>query len=151
MVDYKKLKQIREETGVSFSLCKKALEETKNNIEASKKKLSEWGAEKIVEKAARSTSQGAIFCYVHHNKKIASLIELQCETDFVARNNDFLKLGQELAMQASCMPATGVESFLLQEYIRDPGKKVCDLLKEAIFKFGENIKIARLARWELGR
>lgn len=150
MVDYKKLKQLREETGVSFSMCKKALEETQNEIEAAKKKLSEWGAEKIVEKASRSTSQGAIFCYLHHNKKIASLVELQCETDFVGRNDDFLKLGQELAMQAGFTPAEGVESFLLQEYIREPGKKVNDLLKDAVFKFGENIKIARLIRWELG-
>lgn len=150
MVDYTKLKQLREETGVSFALCKKALEETDNNIEAAKKNLSAWGAEKVVEKTSRSTLAGALFSYVHHNKKIASLLELQCETDFVSGNSDFQKLGMELAMQAASIPATGVESFLLQEYIREPGKKVGDLLKDAILKFGENIKVSRLVRWELG-
>ncbi len=150
MVDYSKLKQLREETGVSFALCKKALEETDNNIETAKKKLSGWGAEKVGEKASRSTSAGALFSYVHHNKKVASLLELQCETDFVSGNAEFQKLGIELAMQAASLPATGVESFLLQEYIREPGKKVGDLIKDAVLKFGENIKVSRLIRWELG-
>lgn len=151
MVDYKKLKILREETGVSFALCKKALEETKNDLEASKKKLQEWGAEKVIEKAGRSTSQGAIFTYVHHNRKIASLVEVLCETDFVSGNEEFKKLGTELAMQAASVPATGVESFLLQEYIRDASKKIGDLLKEAVLKFGENIKLSRYERWELGK
>lgn len=150
MVDYTKLKLLREETGVSFALCKKALEETKNNIKEAKKKLSEWGAEQIGKKSTRSTSQGAIFSYVHYNKKVASLIELKCETDFVSENSDFQKLGSELAMQAASVPATGVESFLLQEYIREPSKKVGDLIKEAVLKFGENIKLTRLLRWQLG-
>lgn len=150
MIDYQKLKQLREETGISFALCKKALEETKNDIEAAKKKLSQWGTEKVVEKSTRATGQGAIFSYVHHNKKIAALLELKCETDFVSGNADFQKLGAELAMQAASMPAAGVESFLLQEYIREPGKKINDLLKDAVLKFGENINISRLTRWELG-
>ncbi len=150
MIDYTKLKQLREKTGVSFALCKKALEETKNDMAAAEKKLAEWGAEKIGEKASRQTPQGGIFSYVHHNKKIASLLELQCETDFVSGNSEFQKLGIELAMQVASLPATGVESFLLQEYIRDPSKKIGDLLKEAVLKFGENIKIARLIRWQLG-
>jgi elongation factor Ts len=150
-IDYAKLKELREETGVSFSLCKKALEETDNDMGKAKKKLQEWGAQKAGEKASKSTSQGALFSYVHHNRKIAAVVELQCETDFVSGNADFQKLGQELAMQAASVPATGVESFLLQEYIREPGKKIGDLVKEAVLKFGENIKVARLTRWELGR
>lgn len=150
MVDYQKLKLLREETGVSFTLCKKALEDTQNDIEKAKKKLSEWGAERVTEKSSRSTSQGAIFSYIHHNKKIASLVEVKCETDFVSGNSDFQKLGTELAMQAASVPATGLESFLLQEYIREPSRKVGDLIKEAVLKFGENIKVTRLLRWRLG-
>ena len=68
MIDYAKLKQLRDETGVSVSLCKKALEDTKNNIDRAKKLLNEWGAEKMTEKAGRSTSEGGIFSYVHHNR-----------------------------------------------------------------------------------
>jgi elongation factor Ts len=150
-VDFAKLKELREETGISFSLCKKALEETKNDMSAAKKKLSEWGAEKAESKAARETLAGAMFSYVHHNKKIVAVIELQSETDFVSGNGDFQKLGGELAMQAASIPAAGVESFLLQEYIREPGKKIGDLIKEAVLKFGENIKVARIMRWELGQ
>ncbi len=151
MVDLKKLKQLREETGVSFSMCKKALEETNNNIEEAKKKLNEWGAAKAADKADRATAAGGIFSYVHHNKKVAALIELQSETDFVSGNAEFQKLGSELAMQAASIPAKDVEEFLKQEYIRDPKKTVEGMIKEAVLKFGENIKISRLIRWAVGQ
>lgn len=151
MIDYKKLKQLREETGVSFSLCKKALEETKNDLEKAKKKLQQWGAATAQEKKGKETSEGGIFSYIHHNKKIASLIELQCETDFVSGNKEFQQLGQEIAMQVASLYAENIDDLLKQEYIRDPGKKIEDLLKESVLKFGENIRIARFARWELGK
>lgn len=151
MIDYQKLKQLRDETGVSFSLCKKALEETKNNLTEAKKKLTEWGSEKITEKASRSTSQGSIFSYIHHNKKIATLIELLCETDFVSSNLEFQTIGQELAMQLASVPAKDINELLKQVYVRDPSKKVGDLIKEAVLKFGENIKINRIERWEIDK
>ncbi|MEN9327403.1 MAG: hypothetical protein RI947_211 [Candidatus Parcubacteria bacterium] len=150
MADLQKLKKLREMTDVSFSLCKKALDETDNDLEAAKKKLSEWAGKKVADKADRATSQGGIFSYVHHNKKVAALLELQCETDFVGGNVDFQKLGGELAMQAASMPAENIEEFMKQAYIREPGKKVEDLIKDAVLKFGENIRIARYQRWELG-
>ena len=149
MLDYNKLKQLRTETGVSFSLCKKALEETGNDTAAAKKKLNEWGIKKATEKSKRETGDGAIFAYVHHNKRVASLLELKSETDFVSGNEEFQKLGQELAMQVASITSKTVEELMDQEYIRDPGKKINELIKEAILKFGENIKIARFVRWEL--
>jgi len=151
MVDLKKLKQLREETGISFSIIKKALEQTDNDIAAAKKKIIEWGGEKLAEKAEKVTSQGAITSYIHHNKKIATLVELQSETDFVSGNQEFQSLAQEIAMQAASVPAKTVEELLKQEYIRDPKKTVQDLIKEAVIKFGENIKLARFTRWELGQ
>lgn len=150
MLDYDKLKTLRAETGVSFSLCKKALEETNNDMDAAKKKLQEWGAKKASEKADRETGQGGIFSYVHHNKKIASLLELQSETDFVSGNNEFQKLGAELAMQIASVPAKTTEEFLKQPYIRDPGKTIDELIKDSILKFGENIRVSRFVRWQLG-
>ena len=149
-LDINKLKQLREETGVSFSVCKKALEETDNDIEAAKKKLSEWGVKKAADKMDRTTSQGVIASYVHHNKKVAALLEIQTETDFVSGNEEFQKLAQELAMQAASVPAENVEELLAQQYIREPKKTIDDLIKDAVLKFGENIKIARFARWSLG-
>ncbi|PIP15267.1 elongation factor Ts [Candidatus Roizmanbacteria bacterium CG22_combo_CG10-13_8_21_14_all_35_9] len=149
MYDINKLKILRQQTGVSFSLCKKALEETKNNLEKAKKLLCKWGADKALDKTHRKTSAGAIFSYVHHNKRVASLVELNCETDFVSGNKDFQTLGNELAMQVASLKAEKVKELLEQEYIRDPSKKISDLIKEAVLKFGENIKINRIVRWSL--
>lgn len=149
VVDINKLKTLRKKTGISIALCKKALEESKNNPEKAEKFLLQWGAEKINAKKERTTIQGAIFSYVHHNKKIASLVEILCETDFVSANCDFQKLGTELAMQVASFTAKDISELLKQEYIRDPNKKVSDLIKEAILKFGENIKIERFVRWSL--
>jgi len=152
MVDLNKLKQLRKETGISFAMCKKALEETKNNIEASKKLMQKWGLEKAVDKEKRLTTQGAIFSYVHHDRKVASLVEILCESDFVAINSDFQKFGQEIAMQIASMstPSKNINELLEQEYVRDPSKKISDIIKEAILKFGENIKIGRFIKWNLG-
>lgn len=148
MTDYEKLKRLREESGVSFSLCKKALDETNNNIENARKKLSGWGSSKAKEKTSRNTAQAAIFSYVHHNRKIASLVELQCETDFVSGNSEFQKLGQEIAMQIASLNPKSVNVLLKQEYIREPGKTINTLVKEAVLKFGENININRFIRWQ---
>ncbi len=148
-LDLNKLKQLREDTGVSFALCKKALEQTDNNIEQAKKKLEEWSGEKLSEKASRTTSQGGIFSYVHHNRKVAALLELLTETDFVSGNDEFKKLGNELAMQLATFPAETVEEFSKQEYIRDSSKTVEQLVKEAVLKFGENVKIGKFTRFAL--
>ena len=104
----------------------------------------------MAKKATNITQEGAIFSYVHHNKKIASLVEIVCQTDFVAKNEEFQKLGQEIAMQVASINANTVEELLNQEYIRDPSKKISGLLNEAALKFGENIKITRFLRWQLG-
>lgn len=149
MYNIKKLKQLREQTGISFSLCKKTLEESKNNLDNAKKLLKKWGVAKAKDKSGRTTAAGAIFSYVHHNKKVASLIELACETDFVSGNKEFQSLGQELAMQVASVRAETNEEFLNQEYIRDPSKKINDLIKEAVLKFGENIKIIKFIRWSI--
>jgi len=149
MYDIKKLKQLREETGISFSLCKKALLEGKNNLDNAKKLLKKWGIAKAKDKLERNTTNGAIFSYVHHNKKIASLIELACETDFVSGNKEFQILGQELAMQVASARTKTNQEFINQEYIRDPSKKINDLIKEAVLKFGENIKIIKFIRWSI--
>lgn len=149
-LDMSKLKELREKTGVSFALCKKALEQTNNDIPSAIKKLSELAGAKIEEKATRTASAGGIFSYIHHNKQIGALIELASETDFVSGNVEFQKVGQEIALHIASMPCKTVEELLEQEYVRDPSKKIKDLLKDAVLKFGENIKINRFVRWELG-
>ncbi|MBP6994382.1 elongation factor Ts [Candidatus Woesebacteria bacterium] len=150
-IDLTLLKKLREQTGVSFSVCKKALEEGGNDLEKAKKLLSKWGEKKAADKADRATDQGVIASYVHHNRKIATLVELQTETDFVANNEDFRALASEIAMQVATMNPENVDELLQQEYIRDASKKIGDLVKDAVLKFGENTKIARIMRWELGK
>jgi len=130
-------------------LIKKALEETNNDIAKAKKKLQEWGAEKVTKVAGRSTSQGGIYSYLHHDGKTAGLVELLCETDFVSGNDDFKTFGREIAMQIASFNPKNPEELLKQEYIRDSSKTIDDLLKEAVLKFGENIKISRILRWKL--
>lgn len=149
MVDIEKLKNLRKKTGISIAWCKKALEESKNDISKAEQLLNQWGEEKVGDKLNRTTTAGAIFSYVHHNKKIASMIELMSETDFVANNDEFQRLGRELAMQIASLSPKNNQELLKQEYIRDPRKTVNDLIKEAILKFGENIKISRFIRWKI--
>jgi len=147
MYDIKLLKKLREETGVSFSLCKKALEESKNDMTKAKKVLTSWGADKAADKAGRKTGSGAIFAYVHHNKQVAAMAEIACETDFVSGNKEFQTLGQEIAMQVASLKPEKIENLLSQEYIRDPSKKISDLIKDAVLKFGENIQIKKIIFW----
>lgn len=150
-LDLKTLKKLREETGVSFSVCKKALEEGGNDIEKAKKLLSKWGEKKAADKADRVTGHGVISTYVHHNKKVAAVVELNCETDFVSGNDEFRHLAAEIAMQVATMNPETVDELLKQDYIRESSKTIGGLIKDAILKFGENTKVARIMRWEIGR
>lgn len=149
-VDIEKLKELRARSGVSFALCKKALEESKNDMEKAVKRLQEIAGTKVAEKSSRVTSFGGLFSYVHHNRQIAALVEIVCETDFVSGNEQFRNFGSEIAMHIASMPSKTVDELLSQEYVRDPSKKISDLIKETVLKFGENIQVRRFMRWELG-
>lgn len=146
MVDLKKLKSLREETGVSIALCNKALTESKGDIEKAKKLLSKWGVEIAGKKAGKETGQGIVVSYIHHNSRMGAMIVLKCETDFVARNDEFKKLGYEIAMQVASMSPKTTEELLAQDYIRDNSKKISDLVKGMIAKLGENIQIGEFVR-----
>lgn len=143
------LKKLREETSVSFSLCKKALDQSGNDIEKAKKLLSAWGIEQTESKLLRKTQQGALFAYIHHNKKIGVLLELLCETDFVASNSEFQLLGNALSMQIASVNSSDVSSLLDSPYIKEASKTIEALIKEYIFKLGENIKVGKFVRFEI--
>ena len=149
-LDIEKLKELRDRSGVSFALCKKALEETHNNMAKAVKRLQEIAGTKVAEKSSRVTSDGGLFSYIHHNRKIAALVEIVSETDFVSGNEQFKRLGSEIAMHIASISSKTVEELLSQEYVRDPSKTISDLIKESVLKFGENIKIKRFIRWKLG-
>jgi len=149
MVSIDKIKQLREETGVSISECKKALVEAKGDIEKAKEILRKRGQDFAQTKSERETGEGIVETYIHPNGKIGVMVELRCETDFVASCEEFRKLAHELCLQIAAMnPAS--ESFLLaQPWIRDESKAIKDLIDEYIAKIGENIIIKRFVRYEM--
>lgn len=138
-INVNQLKKLREETGAPIVRVKEVLEEfgEKKALEILKKE----GFEKAEKRTDRVTGQGKIFVYTHHTGKVVGIVELLCETDFVARCEPFEILGKDLAMQVASM---GEENFEDQEFIKDPDKKVSDLIKEVIAKTGENIKLGRV-------
>jgi elongation factor Ts len=149
-MDTQKLKELREKTGVSYALCLKALKEANNDIEKAEKLLTQWGTRKNVEKVNRKTANGGIFTYLHHNKQIASMVEILCETDFVSQNEIFQQLGHNIAMQIASLKPKDDKELLNQPFIKDQSKTVADLINDAVLKFGENIKINRFIYWTVG-
>jgi len=149
-INLDQIKELRELTGAGILECQKALESALGNKGKALEILREKGAEVAEKKKDRATANGLIESYVHLGGRIAAIVELLCETDFVARNQDFKNLAHELAMQVAAMNPKNSEELLEQEYIRDPSKKVRDLLNELIGKIKENIKIGRIVRLELG-
>jgi elongation factor Ts len=141
------IRKLKEETGAPVMRVKNVLEELKGNKRRALEILRKEGFEKAAKREARETSQGKIFTYTHHTGKVASVVELLCETDFVARNELFETLGKDLAMQVASMGDKDLEK---QEFIKDPGKKMGDLIKEVIAKTGENIRLGRTMKFELG-
>lgn len=130
--------------------CRQALRQTQGEPKKALEILRKKGIDRAEKKAARETKAGLVEAYTHVTGKIGVLVELACETDFVARNEEFKKLAHELCLQVASMAPKNVKELMGQEYIREPEKKVGDLLKEAIGKIGENIVIRRFERFELG-
>jgi elongation factor Ts len=144
------IKKFREATGGGVMDCKRALEETNGDEKKATALLNKWGIEKSEKKKDRTTSAGVIDTYTHAGSKVGVIIEVQCETDFVARTDDFKKLVHELCLQISAMKPKDVKALFKQEYIRDGSLTVESLVKLTIGKLGENIVVARFERFELG-
>ena len=148
-VDVKLIKKLREETQASIADCRKALEETKGNHDKAIEWLKKRGIEKAEKKADRKTEQGLVESYIHQNGKVGALIVITCETDFVARTDDFKHLAHEVAMQVAAMNPKNVDTLLKQEYIRDSSQTIDSLVKQAIGTLGENIVIKEITRFEI--
>ena len=159
------IKELREESGAGVMSCRNALLEAEGNIQKALEILKEQGVLKAQKKSDRSTNQGLIDSYIHGGR-IGAIIEVNCETDFVARTDEFKELVHDLAMQVAAVSPQFISQeeaaaensdaepesvcLLLQPFIKDPSKTIQDLITETIAKLGENIKIARFARFELG-
>jgi len=130
------VRELRDKTGAGIMDCKRALEESDGDIAKAEAILNKKGLASAAKKAGRSTSEGLVVSYIHTGGRVGSMIELNCETDFVARTDEFEVLGRNLLLE--------------QEYIRDSSMKIADLLTDSIGKLGENIRIRRFSRFELG-
>jgi elongation factor Ts len=158
------IKELRERSGAGIMDCKRALEATAGSLDKAAALLVEQGIARAEKKADRATAQGLVESYIHAGR-IGALVEVNCETDFVARTDEFKNLVHEIAMHiAATSPKVVSEEeysedmqgskeenvLLLQPYVRDPSKTIRQLITETIGKTGENIQIRRFARFELG-
>ncbi len=149
MISIDQVKQLRKKTNLSIMECKKALEKTKGNEKEALKILEKKGAEKAIKKSDREVKQGLIDAYIHSNNKIGVILELNCETDFVARNEEFKQLTRDIAMHITAMNPNDTKELLSQPFIKDEQKTIQDLIAEAVGKLGENIKIGKFVRLEI--
>lgn len=140
------IKKLREATGAGFADCKNVLEEANGDLKKAESLLKEKGLAKAAKKGDRETGSGLVDTYVHLNGKIGVALALLCETDFVARTDEFKSLAHEVSMQIAAMDPKDSKELLAQDYIRDGSKTVEGLVKEAIAKLGENIQIGKFSR-----
>ena len=161
------IKELRAQTGAGIMDCKRALEQADGDVKEAEEILKQEGIASASKKAERTTNQGLVESYVHSGGRIGALVEVNCETDFVARTPDFQSLAHDLAMQVAAMSPVYVdgddipedekeetnpqEACLMQQpFIKDPTKTIQDLVKETVGKLGENVRIRKFARVSLG-
>lgn len=148
-VDLTAIKKLRDETSASIADVRRALEETKGDEKKALVWLKKRAGEIAAKKADRQTGEGLIEAYIHGGGKVGVLVELLCETDFVAKTDEYKKLAREIAMQVAAMNPDTVDSLLKQEYIRDSSQTIEQLVKSMIGKLGENITVKRFTRFEI--
>ena len=156
---------LREETSAGIMDCKNALAESNGDLQKAAEILREKGLLTASKKSSRETSEGIIDCYIHTGGRVAAVVELNCETDFVARTTEFKDLAHNLAMQVAAMAPTYLDSesvptsenvnpeescLMEQSFIRDPSTTIRDLVNETVGKVGENIRVRRFQRFSLG-
>jgi elongation factor Ts len=148
-IDLKTLKKLRDETSASIADCRLALDESGGDYKKAVEWLKKRSIEKAEKKSGRSTGQGLVEAYIHQGGKVGVLITLLCETDFVAKTDEFKHLAKEIAMQVAAMKPESTDDLLKQEFIRDSSLTIEQLVKGVIGKLGENITIGDFKRFEI--
>jgi len=148
-IDLKTLKKLRDETSASIADCRRALDESEGDLDKALAWLKKRATEIAAKKADRETGEGIVDAYIHGNGKVGVLVELLCETDFVAKTDEFKHLAREIGMQIAAMNPENVESLLKQEYIRDGSVTIEQMVKNVIGKLGENITVKRFIRFQI--
>jgi elongation factor Ts len=144
------LKQLREDTGARIMDAKKALQEANGDMAKAKKLVEKKGLARAEKTSDRETKAGYVASYIHNNGQLASLVEVVCETDFVAKNEEFRTMADNIAMQVASMNPANVDELLEQEFIRDSSLTIEKLIKSLSGKIGEKMVINRFIRYEIG-
>ncbi|MGI8420113.1 MAG: translation elongation factor Ts [Candidatus Levyibacteriota bacterium] len=148
-IDLKAIKKLRDTTSASIADVRRAIDEAGGDEKKALEWLKKRATEIAAKKADRETGEGLIEAYIHGGGKVGVLVELLCETDFVAKTDEFKSLVREIAMQVAAMNPSDVDTLLKQEYIRDSSQTIESLVKGTIGKLGENITIKRFVRFEI--
>lgn len=148
MASATEVQKLREMTGAGVMECKRALDEAGGDLAKALEIIRERGFAKAEKKAGREAGAGIVDSYVHQDR-VGVLVQLNCETDFVARSDEFRELAHEIAMQIAAMDPESVEELLKEPYIRDEKVTIGELVKQTIAKLGENIEIKRFSRFAL--
>ena len=143
------VKKLREELGLGIMEIKSALVQAEGDEKKAKEILKELGFKKAEKRAEKETHQGLVATYTHTTGKVGVVVELLCETDFVAKNEEFIQTAKDLCLQIAAMDTESVEALLEQDFIKDGSKKVKDLVTALVSKYGENIKVGRMQRFEI--
>lgn len=149
MITAADIAKLRQETGAGVMVCKNALEQASGDFEKAKKILAAAAQDIAKKKAARETKHGLIDCYVHA-QKIGVLLEINCESDFVAKNDEFKNLSHNISMQIASMNPKDIADLMAGNYIKDESMTIKNLVEQATAKIGENIQVKRFIRFELG-
>lgn len=142
------IQKLRDATGAGVMDCKRALEEAGGDFDKAIAVIHEKGIVRAEKKGERMTGAGILESYIH-NERVGVLLELRCETDFVARNEVFKELARNLAMHIAAMNPENIESLMSQNYVKDESLTIEELIKSIIAKIGENIKVEKFCRYEL--
>lgn len=157
-INVEAIKALREKTSASLNDVRLALSEADGDEKKAMVLLKKRGAAIALKRAGRAASEGRVESYIHHDGKIAAIVEINCETDFVARLPEFAQFCKDIAMHIAAMGPTTVksgegdegEALLDQAFVKDPSQSIADLLKALIGKTGENMVIRRFTRFALG-
>ena len=144
------VQRLRSETGAGVMDSKKALEAASGDFEKAKAILKEKGLASAAKRSDREAKEGVVEAYIHSGGRIGALVELSSETDFVARNQEFRDLAREIAMQVAAMDPQDIDELLAQAYIRDASKTIGELVTTLASTTGENVRVRRFARFQLG-
>ncbi len=145
------VKKLREESGAGMMDCKKALEAAEGNYKKAMEIVREKGMARAEKKADRDAGEGYVASYVHATHKTAAMVEVLCETDFVARNEEFQQMAKDVAMQVVAMNPETVDELLTQEFIKNPSVTIEEMVKAVSGKIGEKFVINRFVRYEVGK